>query len=146
VALPGVQMLFGFMLVAPLSDRFALLGQTGRLVFFAGFLCVTIASALLIAPSVYHRLHWRREVEDKERMLRTFTRLAIAGAMALASGMTCVVYVITDLLFDGVVTAIITLFAASLFAGLWFALPLSRRVSEPAKQPIAVDPAPGSPE
>ncbi len=127
VALPGVQMMFGFMLVAPLSDRFGLLDRTARHVFFAGFLAVTLASALLIAPSVYHRIHWRREVEDKERMLRTFTTLAIAGAAALAVAMSCVVFVITDLLFNGIATAVVTVVAAATFAWLWFALPWSRR-------------------
>ncbi len=137
VALPGVQLLFGFMLVAPFSNRFTQLSVAGRAVFFVAFVTATAASILLIAPSIYHRLHWRRQIEDKEQMLRTFTRLAIVGLAFMAVSMTCVVYVITVFLYSGFVAAWVTAGTALAFIGLWFALPMSRRAGEAKKKPIA---------
>jgi hypothetical protein len=136
VALPGVQILFGFMLVAPFSERFAKLSETAREIFFTGFLAVTVASALLIAPSVYHRLHWRREIADKERMLSVFTTLSIAGAVFLAVAITCVTFVVTDLLFLGPASLAVTGLVALLLLGLWFVLPLSRRAAAKKQHPV----------
>src|SRR5438445_13719808 len=76
VALPGVQVLFAFLLIVPFSQGFAKVSSAQRAVFFAAFLCTAIATALLIAPSSYHRIHFRRH--DKERMLITSNRLALA--------------------------------------------------------------------
>lgn len=137
VALPGVQLLFAFMLVAPFSDRFTQLSAAGRNVFFVAFVTVTAASILLIAPSIYHRLHWRREIEDKEQMLRTFTQLAIVGTALMAVSMTCVVYVITAFLYPGRMATWVTVGAGLAFAALWFALPMSRRVGAPRQKPIS---------
>src|SRR5262245_14556244 len=83
VALPGVQLLFGFLLAAPFSESFRRVGEVLRYGYFLSFLCTTASCAFLIAPSVYHRLHWRRDVVDKELMLRTCNRLAIAGVVFL---------------------------------------------------------------
>jgi len=43
------------------------LSRTGRDVFYAAFVSTALSTALLIAPSAYHRL--RRRQNDKERML-----------------------------------------------------------------------------
>ena len=143
LALPGVQLLFGFMLVAPFSDRFPQLGDMQRGVFFVGFVAVAMASALLIAPSVYHRLHWRREIEDKELMLRTFTWMTISGASFLALSMTSVTYVVASFVlagsprFGGWLPLVVTTGVAAMFLGLWFLLPLSQRLGARKKRPIA---------
>src|SRR4051812_23856127 len=95
VALPGVQLLFAFLLAAPFTDHFERLSSFLRQVYFACFLATTAASAFLIAPSVYHRLHWRRDVRDKEQMLRICNRLAIIGIVLLALAMTIAVYLMS---------------------------------------------------
>src|SRR5262249_28304616 len=95
VALPGVQILFGFLLAVPFTDGFHRMGDLLRHAFFFSFLCTTASSAFLIAPSVYHRLHWRRDVVDKELMLLTCNRLAILGVVFLALAMTSAVYIVS---------------------------------------------------
>ena len=95
VALPGVQLLFGFLLAAPFSSRFGAVNGTLQNVFFVCFLATAASCIFLIAPSVYHRLHWRRDVRDKEQMLRTCNRLAIIGGVLLAIAMVAAVYVVT---------------------------------------------------
>jgi predicted membrane channel-forming protein YqfA (hemolysin III family) len=126
VALPGVQVLFAFLLAVPFTQRFEQLTTAQKDVFFVAFLCTAVATALLIAPSAYHRLRWREH--DKEHMLQLSNRLAIAGTVFLAAAVVAVVYLVTDLIFGLVATILATLLAAILFGWLWYGLPLARRL------------------
>ena len=98
VALPGVQVLFAFLLAVPFANGWKRVTPFQRDVFFVAFLCTTAATALLIAPSAYHRLRWREH--DKEHMLETANRLTIAGMAMLALAIWASVFLITDILFD----------------------------------------------
>ena len=125
VALPGVQVLFAFLLAVPFSNGWRRVTEPQRDIFFASFLCTAAASVLLIAPSAYHRLRWREG--DKERMLRTANALAIGGTVFLALAMTGVVLLITDLLYHAWWAALVTALTAGGFAWFWYGLPLVRR-------------------
>jgi hypothetical protein len=126
-ALPGVQLLFGFLLAVPFSTGFQTLDAIGRISYFVCFLTTTGACAFLIAPSVYHRLHWRRDVRDKEEMLKACNTLAIIGAALLALSMTASVFFVTWFVAPHWVAAACTGLGAGLFLWLWFGLPLRRR-------------------
>ena len=128
VALPGVQVLFAFLLVLPFQRRFGELGPGDRAVYFATFLCTALASALLIAPSAYHRLRFREH--DKEHMILVSNRLAIAGLLCLAVAITCVVFVITDFLFHRTWAATFTAMVGAAFLVLWYGLPLAAAVRD----------------
>ena len=130
VALPGVQLLFGFLLATPFTDVFRQVSEVIRYGYFTCFLMTTASCAFLIAPSVYHRLHWRRTVHDKELMLRTCNRLAITGVVLLAGAMTSAVYVISRMVAGHLAGALSGGVAGLLFLTLWFALPLLRRSAE----------------
>ena len=137
VALPGVQVLFAFLLTVPFTARFAQLSRVNRDAYFIAFLSSAAASALLIAPSAYHRLRWRQG--DKERMLRVSNQLAIAGISALAVGITAVVYLITALLY-GMVPAVCGAAAvAGAISWLWYVLPFSSPAhqDEPPSSPVS---------
>ena len=123
VVLPGVQLLFAFLLTAPFTERFADFTPGVHGVFVASFLATTGACAFLIAPSVYHRLHWRRDVVDKEEMLRTCNRLAITGVMLLALAMSVAVWVFSSLVFEGPLKIIAGGATLLGFGWLWFLLP-----------------------
>jgi hypothetical protein len=125
VALPGVQVLFAFLLAVPFSNGWTRVTDLQRDVFFVAFLCTAASSILLIAPSAYHRLRWREG--DKEQMLRTSNVLAIAGTVFLALGMTAAVFLIADLLFKAWWAALATALTAGGFAWFWYGLPLVRR-------------------
>ena len=125
VALPGVQVLFGFLLTVPFAQGWERVTDTERLVFFLTFLATAIATALLIAPSVQHRILWR--ARDKEALLRRANTLALAGTVFLALAVTGAVWVVTDVIYDEAPTALITAAVAGLFAWVWFAAPLIRR-------------------
>jgi hypothetical protein len=126
VALPGVQVLFAFLLIVPFSQRFPQITGVQRYVYFAAVICTTISAILLIAPTSMHRIQWRQR--DKERLLATSNQLAIAGTAFLALGMTGVLFLITDILFEARWAAAVCAVAGALFAGLWFALPFIRRL------------------
>jgi drug/metabolite transporter (DMT)-like permease len=125
VALPGVQVLFAFLLAVPFSNGWNRVTDLQRDTFFVAFLCALASSVLLIAPSAYHRLRWREG--DKERMLTTANQLAIAGTVFLALAMTAVAFLITDILFRAWWAALCTGLTAGGFAWFWYGLPLTRR-------------------
>jgi predicted membrane channel-forming protein YqfA (hemolysin III family) len=128
VALPGVQVLFAFLLAVPFTQRWEQTTDLQRNVFFAAIMFATVATALLIAPSSYHRLRWREG--DKEQMLRTSNRLAIVGTAFLALSMTAVVFVVTDVVFDVAVATAVSIGTAVLFAWFWYGLALVRRARD----------------
>ncbi len=128
VALPGVQVLFAFLLVVPFSNGWDNVSEVQKYVYFVAFICAAVASALLIAPSTYHRLRWREG--DKEYMLVTANRLAIAGSVFLAGGMTATVFLIGDVLFGNEWAALIAALIGGTYTWLWFGLALVRELRE----------------
>lgn len=132
VALPGVQVLFAFLLAIPFATRFPELSDLDRDVYFAALLATMVSTALLITPSAYHRFLFRHG--DKEQLLETSNRLTIAGIGVLAVAITCSLFVIADFLFGRAMTIAITVVTALTFGLLWYALPLSRRAQLEAEQ------------
>jgi cellobiose-specific phosphotransferase system component IIC len=130
VALPGVQVLFAFLLAVPFSQRFGQTTDLQRDAFMVALLSTLAGSVFLIAPSAYHRIRFRDR--DKEALLQIANIFAIVGMVFLAIGMTAVVFLVTDLIFKGSVTAIVTSLTAGLFALVWFALPLLRKTAKPS--------------
>ena len=106
VVLPGVQVLFAFLLTVPFTQRFADVSDRQKDTYLFTLVCTALGSALLIAPSSYHRIRFREY--DKERLLRTSNRLAIAGTVLLALAMSAAVFLITDFLFEDTVTFVVT--------------------------------------
>ncbi|MGZ8603536.1 MAG: DUF6328 family protein [Actinomycetota bacterium] len=126
VALPGVQVLFAFLLTLPFTGKFGSLSGVQRDVYFAT-LCAAIAStAFLMTPSAYHRLRFRRS--DKERMLRISNRTAIAGIIALALAICGAAFLVADVMFGGRGATATVVAAAALIGVLWFVLPLRREM------------------
>jgi Na+/melibiose symporter-like transporter len=125
VALPGVQVLFAFLLAVPFSQRFAETTNLQRDTFMVALLSTLAGSVFLIAPTAYHRIRFRDR--DKEAMLRISNVFAIVGVIFLAIGMTSVVFLVTDIIFKGIVTTVVTSLTAALFAAVWFVLPLVRK-------------------
>jgi hypothetical protein len=128
VALPGVQILFAFLLTVPFASRFDRVTDFQKNTYLFAFVCATLGTVFLIAPTSYHRLRWRQH--DKEQMLRISNRLAVAGTICLSLGMTASVLFVTDFLFSRTLAVAVTAFCAVLFASFWYALPLVRRAQD----------------
>jgi hypothetical protein len=128
VTLPGVQILFAFLLTIPWTQRFARATDLQKDVYFFTFLCAAASTALLIAPSAYHRLTWRRH--DKEHLLEMSNRLSIAGTVFLAIAMAATVFLITDVLFEATAAALFAGATAAFYSWFWYVMPLVRRLRE----------------
>jgi hypothetical protein len=126
VALPGVQVLFAFLLGVPFTQRFTELASYQKDVYFGVLICATAATAFLIAPSVHHRIEFRQG--DKHYIVLLANRFAIVGLGFLALAMTGVVLLITDFIFSATASAITTGLSGALFALLWYVLPIRRRL------------------
>jgi Family of unknown function (DUF6328) len=126
VALPGVQVLFAFLLAVPFQQEFTKISEFEKKIYFATLLLTALSAALLIAPSAYHRLTFR--YQQKHRLVFISNRLAIAGLATLALAMTCAILLITHLLFGTVATVVTVAAALGTFIVLWAVLPLKRRL------------------
>ena len=125
VALPGVQVMFAFLLAVPFSQGWTKVTDTQKASFLTALLTTAVSSALLIAPSSFHRIQWRQG--DKERLLIISNGFAIAGLVFLAISMCAVVFTITDFVVGGQFAIWSTGLTGCLFATLWYAIPLYRR-------------------
>jgi Family of unknown function (DUF6328) len=124
VALPGVQVLFAFLLVVPFNQRFADVTQFQKTVFFATLLCTAASTICLIAPTVHHRVEFGQQ--DKHRIVHTGNRIVILGLLLLAIAMTGAVIFVTDFLYAGTTTTVVAAATGGAFLLLWYAIPLRR--------------------
>jgi cation transport ATPase len=125
VAMPGVQVLFAFLLAVPFQQRFETVNAFQRDVYLVTLLSAAAATAFLIAPSAYHRIAFQQH--EKERIIQMGTRQFVCGLVALAVAMNCAVLLVTDVLFKATTVVVVMVCVASLFAWLWFGIGLWRR-------------------
>src|ERR1700754_4588283 len=119
VALPGVQVLFAFLLAVPFQQHFTSISEFDKKAYFA--------TLLLTALSAYHRLTFR--YQQKGRLVFVANRLSIAGLSVLALAMTCAIMLVTNVLFGTVATTVVTTaLVLGMFVVLWAVLPLKRRL------------------
>src|SRR5512133_1140786 len=125
VALPGVQVLFAFLLAVPFANGFTSTTSFQRALFFCTLCATAVSSVLLIAPSAWHRLHFRRE--DKESVLLVSNILSIAGLAFLALAMVGAVMLIADFIYSPTLTIASGLLMLVLFAVFWAIWPIANR-------------------
>ena len=124
VALPGVQILFAFLLTVPFAQRFGVVTSFQRNLFFATLLCTALSTACLIAPTATHRLRFHKR--DRTYVIESANALLIAGLAFLALAIVGAVTLITDFLFDTPSRWIWPALVALVIVALWFARPLAR--------------------
>jgi hypothetical protein len=127
VALPGVQVLFAFLLIVPFNQRFPTISSFQQTIYFVTLLLATGATGFLIAPTVHHRVQFRKQ--DKERIVVTANRFAIVGLALLAAAMTGAIVLITDMLYKSTTVTIVAVAVAVMFVLLWYAVPIRRSLS-----------------
>jgi hypothetical protein len=126
VAVPGVTVLFAFLLAVPFSRGWSRVTTFQRDVFLVAFLATGVSVALLTAPSSYHRLRFREG--NKEHLVRIGNRLTIAGIAAFAVALEAVVLLVIDYVvaLDAAIAATVSF--TVLVAGLWYGLALYARL------------------
>jgi hypothetical protein len=128
VALPGVQVLFAFLLAVPFANGWSKVTESQKNIFFATLIATSISTACFIVPTAYHRLNFRNR--EKENILLLSNKFAIAGILFLALSMIGVLMLITDVIYSQEAALLTGALAFLMFGGLWLALPLIRRHTE----------------
>lgn len=122
--LPGVQVLFAFLLTAPFSARFGQLDELGRDLYTASLLGTTLAMVLLLTPASYHRIAPRQQ---RDQRVKTGVALMLSGMITLAMSVLLAVFTVVRFVFDAAAAAGVIAPGALLLITLWFAVPWLRR-------------------
>jgi Family of unknown function (DUF6328) len=120
----GVQVLFGFLLSLPFTNRFTRLGHGQRDLYLATLVLSALATALLLGPVAYHRLVFRRG--QKERLVRAASLMAIGGLAVVGLAVSGAILLVAGFVASGLPAVLITVFVACVFGIVWFAIPLAR--------------------
>ena len=137
VVLPGVTVLFAFLLSLPFTARFGSLTAAQRGAFFVAFLSTAVAIVFLVGEVAYHRL--RGHPYDKPQMIRTATRQTVTAVVLFGTALVAVVFLVTDVLYAGAASISVTSVLALLAIVVWFTVPLSRRQREGGEERNAAD-------
>jgi hypothetical protein len=131
VALPGVQVLFAFLLTVPFTQRFDDLSDFQEKLYFGVLITVALATVMLVAPTAGHRILFRRQ--QKEFIVTLSNTLALIGLLFLAIAMTGAIGLISDFIFGTTTAVISTIVMALAFIGFWYVGPLRRRQKLPPR-------------
>jgi len=129
----GVQVLFAFLLMAPLTPGFEHLGSLQRAEYFVTLALAGAAAILLIAPTAYHRALFRQG--DKEYLVTVANRLTIAGLAAVGMSMVGAMVFVTGLLFGQSAALVSGMIAGICCLTLWAVLPVARRLALSRSRP-----------
>lgn len=129
VILAGVQILFAFLLTLAFQSRFSSVTDFQRNVYVVALVAAALTAGILIAPTAFHRLVFRRGMKDE--LMRAATRYAGAGLVTLFVAMNGAVLLVLDFLLAAWLAVLITVCLALLFVAMWLVLPLWRRAQHP---------------
>lgn len=125
-SIPGVVVLFSFLLVLPLQSPFAEIKTSNTIVYYTAFTTAALASVLLIAPSVHQRI--RAPISGIQRRTMSHvmfaTKLAIAGTVFFLISISAVVYLVSSLVFSNFAAAVATAAITAIAGWAWFYVPL----------------------
>jgi hypothetical protein len=127
VALPGVQILFAFLLTAPFAQGFQRVTETQKNLFYAALLATAASTICLIAPSATHRLRFHKS--DRTFIVESANRYLIAGLVFMGIAIVLAVAMVTDFLYDHWIVWVAPSAVAVALAVTWFIRPLLRRQS-----------------
>lgn len=117
--IPGVQVLFGFLLTAPFSARFGELDGTGRDLYAAVLVGVTLAIVVFLTPAAFHRMSNER---DRERRLRLGVVCTVVGLTLLAASIVTAVFMVSRFVFDHTMARLVASVVGAAFVICWYLL------------------------
>lgn len=124
--IPGVTVLFGFLLALPFQSDFGELDTEDRFTYAVAFLSTAVAAILLIAPSVHQRVRGlmtgipRRSPEH----VTVAVALTVAGTVSFLVAVVSSTYLVASVRLGSVGAAVVLAATALLAAWSWFYLPL----------------------
>lgn len=123
--IPGVQVLFAFLLTAPFSSRFSELDAVGRNSFMVALVSTALSTLLFLTPTSYHRIAPRSERGER---IELAVRMAVAGLVMLAVGITAAVFLVTRFIYGSTEAVVVAGTIAVVAVVLWYLVPLARRI------------------
>jgi hypothetical protein len=133
VALPGIQVLFAFLLLLPFQQTFRdSEGDVERAAYFVALLASLAATVFLIAPTTFHRIRFRDR--DKLALITISNRLVLAASVCLGISLTAATYLVTEVLYGPTLGALTALVAAVFALVFWYAIPLGRKLLHPGPE------------
>lgn len=127
IIMPGVQVLFAFLLTVPFQARFDTVTDTEEALYVITLLSAGLASACLIGSAASHRVLFGQG--EREWVIQVGNRLVLVGLIALAVAMSCAAALVVSFVWNAAAAWLTLAGGALLFGSLWFALPLSRRAA-----------------
>jgi hypothetical protein len=121
VAQTGVQVLTGFLLTVPFSQRFSALEQITTDAYLITVGAAVLAAGLLIAPVAFHRVLFGKS--EKEWLVGAANYAARAGLAMLAVTMTGVMFVVFDLVVGRTGAIIASTVTAAVLVATWLVVP-----------------------
>jgi cobalamin synthase len=126
IALPGVQILFAFLLTVPFAQGFQKVTSFQRDLFYGTLLATAASTVCFIAPTATHRLRFHQG--ERRYIIESSNRLLIAGLVFLALAIVGALALITDYLFDLATHWYWPTAVAVMLIALWFGRPLYRHL------------------
>lgn len=124
--IPGIMVLFSFLLILPLQSSFPEISASNTTVFYIAFSSAALSSVLLIAPSVHQRV--RAPISGIRRTslehVMSATKIAIVGTVLFLISISAVVYLVSSLVFDDTFAALATAAITMVSGWAWFYVPL----------------------
>jgi Family of unknown function (DUF6328) len=124
--LPGVQVLFAFLLILPFQQSFQNLTAAEEYAYFIAFLASALAGILLIAPSAHQRLRAPQSGLRRHSIkhLQMTVRITIVGTVVFAIALVAAVYLVSSILLQDTAVVVTTLFVSLVLGWAWFYVPL----------------------
>ena len=124
----GVQILTGFLLTVPFSNRFVQLTTLQQRLYLGILVAAVLTTLIIVAPVCFHRVLFRRGM--REWIVSAAQLCALAGLIGLALVSTAVVLLVFDLVLGGAAALIAAAAVALAFTLMWAVVPLSGRDRE----------------
>ena len=118
----GIQILTGFLLTLPFSQRFKDLDATQRGAFLAILAGSVVTTGLVTSPVAFHRVLFRHG--QRPWLVQAANRAARAGLTFLALTTSGVVWLVFDLVTTRTLAWVAGFLSLAFFAGLWAVVPL----------------------
>jgi hypothetical protein len=125
----GVQILTGFLLTVPFSNRFSDLDSLQRHAFLVVLCGSVLTTALVVAPAAFHRILFRHRA--RPWLVEAANRCARAGLVLMAATISGVLFLVFDVVAGRTAGTVAMAVALLTFVTLWWAIPTRLRRVQP---------------
>lgn len=119
VMLPGVEVLFAFLLTSVFSSRFHLVDDAGQILYLVALIASALTILLLTVPAFLHRL----SAVSRETRVSLATNFQLIGSISLGISVCSGLFVVARFVFSQPTAIWVTAFVALAWIVLWYVVP-----------------------